>query len=67
MADAEHILDTTSKGSAAIKDAVVSTENLRSLIKGISSTVGSLGEKSQEISEIVEVINDIAGQTNLLA
>jgi methyl-accepting chemotaxis protein len=43
-------------------------------IKGIATDVGSsaaavttLGDKSQQIGEIIKVINDIADQTNLLA
>ena len=64
---AEHILEATAKGSEGIEEVVVSTESLRRIIQGIAATVESLGHKSQEISEIVEVINEIAEQTNLLA
>ncbi len=32
-----------------------------------AETVGALGRRSEQIGEIIQVINDIAGQTNLLA
>ncbi len=36
-------------------------------VAGVSQVINSLNEKSQEISQIVDIINQIAEQTNLLA
>lgn len=36
-------------------------------VAGSAAVVGKLGERSQEIGQIVDTISGIAGQTNLLA
>ena len=42
-------------------------QRIRSEVQGISKKIKNLGDRSLEISEIVNTIDDIAAQTNLLA
>ena len=59
--------DSSQKG---IKSADQSIQQMKMIEEKVSSTVNivkKLGQKSQEISQILEVINGIASQTNLLA
>jgi methyl-accepting chemotaxis protein len=55
--DGEKIVDRSVEEVKAIADTVRESAQL----------MGSLGERSKQIGEIVSVINDIADQTNLLA
>ena len=64
---ANQILDSTTAGSQGVTQAISSTEELKDVMRQISTTVETLGKESQEIGEIVEVITSIADQTNLLA
>jgi methyl-accepting chemotaxis protein len=41
--------------------------NIADNVEKSSQTIGELGESSKQIGAIINVINDIAGQTNLLA
>jgi len=54
-------------GMKISKDAVMSTVRINEVANDIAEVVGRLGERSQEIGRIVEVITSIADQTNLLA
>ena len=42
-------------------------DSLKAQAKESSSSMNSLGERSKQITDIVETITDIANQTNLLA
>ncbi len=64
---ANEILDSTKAGGAGVTEAISSTAELKEVMLQISATVETLGQESQEIGEIVEVITSIADQTNLLA
>ena len=64
---ANEILDSTKAGGAGVTEAIRSTAELKEVMLQISATVETLGQESQEIGEIVEVITSIADQTNLLA
>lgn len=61
----------TARAAAAGGEAVVQATNQMEVIKSSvtqsAQVVGKLGERSQQIGEIVDVISGIAGQTNLLA
>jgi methyl-accepting chemotaxis protein len=56
-----------SEGNAVISQALEAMAEIASLVEEAASTVKSLGKKSDEISVVLEVIEDIADQTNLLA
>ena len=55
------------EGGNAVKDTIQGMENIAEVVVSAASTVKNLGEDSEKIGEIINVINDIADQTNLLA
>ena len=70
-ADAQrHASDTgnlAKEGSGAVQEVIVEMNKISETVSTSSSLITSLGEQSHQISEIVNVIKDIADQTNLLA
>lgn len=50
-----------------VRQAIEKMGKITDLVKQSAGTVASLGESSNQIGEIISVINDIADQTNLLA
>ncbi|SJZ56689.1 methyl-accepting chemotaxis protein [Selenihalanaerobacter shriftii] len=57
----------TQVGNEKVAKAEMGMKQINQKIKTTVSTISSLDDKSQEIGQIVELINDIADQTNLLA
>ncbi len=55
------------KGMEASHQAIEKTIRIANVANQVSVVVGKLGERSEEIGRIVEVITSIADQTNLLA
>lgn len=55
------------EGEAIVGRAVTEVREIAATVNGSAELVQSLGERSQQIGEIVGVINEIADQTNLLA
>lgn len=55
------------EGGAVVKGAITGMEKISTVVLEAAGTVKHLGESSEKIGEIVQVINDIADQTNLLA
>ncbi len=55
------------EGSASIQKAVSQMESMKASVEHSGTVVKSLGERSQEIAHILEIITGIASQTNLLA
>ena len=55
------------QGRAAVNEAVGSMDQMATQMVEASKVVGTLGERSKEIGQIVETISNIADQTNLLA
>ena len=56
-----------SKGSSVVHGTIKGMDNIRSQIQETSKRIKRLGESSQEIGDIVSLINDIADQTNILS
>lgn len=54
-------------GSISAENAINKINEIKRVTADTSNAVVSLGEKSGQIGQIVDVITDIAGQTNLLA
>jgi twitching motility protein PilJ len=54
-------------GAEVVRDTIKGMNNIRTQIQDTSKRIKRLGESSQEIGNIVELINDIAEQTNILA
>ena len=64
---AQQALTASEQGQKAVNDTLGGMQNIRREVQGISKRVKTLGERSLEISEIVETISRISSQTNLLA
>src|SRR5512139_128556 len=64
---AQQSLAAAEKGQQAVANAIASMNGLREQIQETSKRIKRLGESSQEIGEIVELISDITEQTNVLA
>lgn len=54
-------------GNEAIGQAISQMKSINHTVNGLSGVVRGLGEKSNEIGQIIESITNIASQTNLLA
>jgi twitching motility protein PilJ len=55
------------KGAGVVRQTIQGMDNIRDQIQETSKRIKRLGESSQEIGSIVELINDISEQTNILA
>jgi twitching motility protein PilJ len=64
---AKGFLSVTDKGKQAVQNAVRGMNDIREQIQETSKRIKRLGESSQEIGEIVQLITDITEQTNVLA
>jgi twitching motility protein PilJ len=64
---ARHSVDVAHKGGDAVRRTIDGMNTIRETIQDTSKRIKRLGESSQEISNIVELISDIAEQTNILA
>jgi twitching motility protein PilJ len=64
---ARHSVDVANKGSEAVRRTIDGMNTIRETIQETSKRIKRLGESSQEIGNIVELISDIAEQTNILA
>jgi twitching motility protein PilJ len=62
-----HTLTTTEQGVQAVSNAISGMDGIREQIQETSKRIKRLGESSQEIGEIVDLISDITEQTNVLA
>ncbi|MGZ5260766.1 MAG: methyl-accepting chemotaxis protein, partial [Burkholderiales bacterium] len=60
-------LATAERGADAVQSSVKSMNVIREQIQDTAKRIKRLGESSQEIGEIVELISDITEQTNVLA
>lgn len=61
------VLGMTSKGSELMTSSTEQMAKIDHIVQGAVTKVEGLDEQSQEISQLVSVIRDIADQTNLLA
>ena len=64
---ARQVLQAASKGEGAVRNSLASMQQIRAEVQTISKKIKSLGDRSLEISNIVNTIQDIAAQTHLLA
>jgi methyl-accepting chemotaxis protein len=55
------------KGADVVRKSVAESRGIVETVNASTNVVQCLGDKSKQIGEIVDVINDIADQTNLLA
>jgi twitching motility protein PilJ len=64
---ARQSLAAAGHGTQAVQDSIKGMNEIRVHIQETSKRIKRLGESSQEIGEIVELISDITEQTNVLA
>jgi twitching motility protein PilJ len=64
---ARRTLVATEQGARAVRNTISGMDAIREQIQDTSKRIKRLGESSQEIGEIVDLISDITEQTNVLA
>ncbi|MEM9066622.1 MAG: methyl-accepting chemotaxis protein [Planctomycetota bacterium] len=64
---AEQAEDQARKGGDIVRQTIEDMNNVAKEVQASAQAVGGLGERSEQIGEIVGVIEEIADQTNLLA
>lgn len=57
----------TSKGNAVVEQTVAQMNVVQDRVESAAKVIRELGDKSEEIEQVVALISEIAGQTNLLA
>jgi len=60
-------VDVAGRGAQAVRETISVMGEIRGRINETSKRIRRLGDSSQEIGEMVELIDDIADQTNILA
>jgi len=64
---ARRTLTVTEQGAQAVRNTISGMDGIREQIQDTAKRIKRLGESSQEIGEIVDLISDITEQTNVLA
>jgi methyl-accepting chemotaxis protein len=64
---AEQSSEMTKDGSKVIQKAIDSMKSIENQTENLGKIIGKLGSSTQDIGNIINVINDVADQTNLLA
>lgn len=64
---ARYVKDAANEGRSAVEGTVGGMRKIQVAVEEAKGALTELAERSQEIGDIVRVIDDIAGQTNLLA
>ena len=60
-------VEIAKKGGEVVRNTIQGMDTIREQIQETSKRIKRLGESSQEIGDIVSLINDISDQTNILA
>lgn len=64
---AQESVDIAAAGGGTVRKTIAGMDGIREQIQETAKRIKRLGESSQEIGNIVELIEDIADQTNILA
>jgi len=64
---AKRSVEIAGTGADTVRNTIQGMDDIREQIQETSKRIKRLGESSQEIGDIVELIDDIADQTNILA
>ena len=64
---ANSVAETAERGKTVVEEGMASMSRVEVRVQAISETVRELGARNQAIGEVMQVIDDIADQTNLLA
>jgi methyl-accepting chemotaxis protein len=60
-------LDASERGMTTAKEAISGMQNIKETVEATAAVVNRLGKRSQEIGQILKVIDDVTDQTSLLA
>ncbi|OMP67017.1 methyl-accepting chemotaxis protein [Domibacillus epiphyticus] len=66
-ASTKEVLHEAEQGNQVIVQTIQQMEGIAQSVKGAANVIEELGDHSKQIGQIVQVISDIANQTNLLA
>ena len=64
---ARHTLEAAQKGDQAVRDSLAGMQRIRREVQVIARKIKGLGDRSLEITAIVNLIEELASHTNLLA
>jgi twitching motility protein PilJ len=64
---ARHTLEAAQQGDRAVRDSLAGMQRIRGEVQIISKRIKGLGDRSLEITAIVNLIEELASHTNLLA
>jgi twitching motility protein PilJ len=64
---ARHTLEAARKGEEAVRDNLAGMQRIRGEVQVIAKRIKGLGDRSLEISAIVNLLEELASHTNLLA
>ncbi|OGT91023.1 MAG: chemotaxis protein [Gammaproteobacteria bacterium RIFOXYA12_FULL_61_12] len=64
---AQRSVEIAATGAESVRNTIDGMDGIREQIQETAKRIKRLGESSQEIGDIVELIDDIADQTNILA
>ncbi len=64
---AEQAMNRASSGQEAVRDSIIGIAVIRGKVNDIATRILALSSRAQRISEVIDVINDIAAQTHLLS
>lgn len=65
--NAQEANDAAGRGQVKVSSTINGIEGIATIVSSAASQIGTLKERSEEIGEVIQVIDDIADQTNLLA
>ena len=63
----QQALQTATRGGAMVASTAQGMEQIASTVREATALVLNLGERSEQVGSIIDIINDIADQTGLLA
>ncbi|MEM6394107.1 MAG: methyl-accepting chemotaxis protein [Planctomycetota bacterium] len=64
---AQHSGETAEQGGTVVQDTIAGMTSISEAVVASAASVQELGKRGDEIGQVINVINDIADQTNLLA
>ncbi len=59
--------DASERGVAAVSEAINGMDNVKKTVEAAADVINRLGKRSQEIGQILKVIDEVTDQTGLLA
>jgi methyl-accepting chemotaxis protein len=63
----QHTVDVSHAGQQAVQDTIAIMGHIEERVESIAQNILALSEQTQQISEIIATVNDIASQSNMLA